>query len=93
MTLKEMFKKINTYNEIAEAIGTRKQIIEISERPRDINVTMFSFKGTDFKAFKKALTDEYIEESVNLILNYDGYEFDRDVELDNSIISVYVLGM
>ena len=94
MTLKEMFKKINTYNEIAEAIGTEKQVIQISYSPKDCpSINLFSVKGADFKATKKAIVFELIEEFANLILNYDGYELDRDVELGDSIISIRILEM
>ncbi len=70
MTIKEMFKKIETYNEIAEMVKTEKLRIYV-------NIGHFHSIGfSDFNSFKKYIRNEYIREVEEAILKYDGYAFE-----------------
>lgn len=75
MTIKEMIKKVETYNEVARTIGRR-----------ELKLTMYNYlfigsscgthiDVTDFKALKKWIKEEQIEETAEAILNAD-YEFE-----------------
>lgn len=75
MKIKDMINKLHTYNEVAEAIGERRKELRFSIRYG------YSHKVEDMKSFKKFLHYEFIEELVEAILNYDGYEFAQTAEL------------
>jgi hypothetical protein len=75
MTIKEAFKKIDVYNEVANAIGSNSLRIYI---------TIGKFDGEyfeTFKDFKNYLKENYIDEAVDTILNYTQYEFNELTEL------------
>ena len=75
MTIKEMFKKIETYNEVAEMVRTEKLKVE---------VTVDSFFGdsfNDFNSFKKYIKANWIKEAVDAMLKCSELEFDTEYEL------------
>lgn len=76
MTIKEMIKKVDSYNEVARAI-----------RGQELKLTMYNylFLGsscgthvdvTDIKTLRKWLKHENIEEVAEAILTEGGYEFE-----------------
>lgn len=91
MTLKEMIKKINTYNEIAYVMGTDKVVLEISIFEVGCNCCLWNVMTTEFKDIKKAITDEFVNDFANALLTYTDYEFDKDTYINNSIISVRLI--
>lgn len=73
MTLKEMFKKVETYNEVAEVMHTDKAVIYFSDS---------YYSGKDFEtydSFRKYIRKEYISEVVNLILKESNWEMDGEI--------------
>lgn len=73
MTLKEMFKKVDTYNEVAEVMHTDKAVIHFSDS---------YYYGKDFEtydSFRKYIRKEYISEVVNLILKESNWEMDGEI--------------
>lgn len=71
MTIKEMLKAVETYNEVAELVGSQKAVLvmgdEFSSRTEVHNM----------KAFRKLVKEEYIEEMAEAILNSKNYEFNE----------------
>ena len=76
MTYKEMVKKINTYNEIAEMIGNEKAELRVQ-----FDGYGYSEKVEDAKSFRKLITENYIDCCAKAILNYSEYEFNKQAEL------------
>ena len=76
MTIKEMIKKIDNYNEVADAIGGMKMELRFTEG------YSLSRKVNDYKSFKKYLKAIYINEAVTAIINYNEYEFNKQIELN-----------
>ena len=91
MTLREMFNKIATFNEIAEVIGVEKQAIELSDRPYNCSCTLFSAKTTSYKELSKVIRKEYIKTYADKMLRCDYYEMDKDVTLGDHVISIRIV--
>lgn len=67
MTIKELFKKVETYNEIAELLGNRSAKIYFYIFPYDESFSTY-------KAFSKYIRTEYLKEMADEILKYDGFK-------------------
>lgn len=71
MTIKEMLKKVEAHNEVAELVGNHKAVLvmgdEFSSRTEVQNM----------KAFRKFVKEEFIEEMAEAILNSKNYEFNE----------------
>jgi len=83
MTMKEMFKKVETYNEIAELMGTDKAKISFYDLP--------CFGGihfSNYKEFSKYIRQEYIKEIADAILKHDGWEIDKEIEISYHASSI-----
>ena len=76
MTLKEMFKKVDTYNEVVEFLtGPKVKILfQYGDRWSDAH----SFE--DYKSLTKYIKREYIEELAELMLKADAWEFGKVTE-------------
>lgn len=75
MTMKEMFKKVETYNEVAEMMRTDKASVYFY----DTNGSWTS--GEHFRTyndFRKHIRNEYIKEVADLILKADTFEMDSE---------------
>ena len=73
MTLKDMFKKVENYNELAELMRVQKAAIRYNEE--------FTLKTFDnYKEFRKFVKDEYLEEVAAEILA-SNFEFDGTTEI------------
>lgn len=70
MTINEMFKKVEAYNEVAELIGSHKAVLVMED-------DSFRADVQNMKAFRKFVKDEYIEEMAEAILNSKNYEFNK----------------
>lgn len=68
MTIREMLKKIETYNEVAKELGERELELRFH---LEFSSTK---KITDMKEFKKYLNYEFIPELVDAILKCDSYQ-------------------
>lgn len=77
MTLKEMFKKVEAYNEIAEMMNTRKAKINFY----DVEI----YQGNSFETYddlRKHIRNEYIKEVAEKVLKSDGWEFDKELTIE-----------
>lgn len=69
MTVKQLFDKVDNYNEIADVMGTEKMVIGYSDK------YVFSReKFENVKEFRHFIRSQYIKEVADSILNGD-YEF------------------
>ena len=74
MTMKELFKKVDTYNEVAELMRTDKAEICFT-------YAFLSYeKFTNYNDFRKFIRRELVKEQADVILKSDAFEFDKDVE-------------
>lgn len=74
MTIKEMLKKVEVYNEVADQTLVDKTVLKfwVEHGP--------STEVKNYKDFAKFVRDEYTEETADRILNCKDYKFDKDVE-------------
>lgn len=76
MTVREIFKKVDAYNEVAEIMGTDKAIVKVAG---------FSFSCLDefenFKDFRAYLKREIIDTLANAVLACDEFENDKPVTI------------
>lgn len=93
MTLRELFEKIKTYNEVAGIIRTDEIGIELALREKDCSVRLFVVKCKDYKIMKKAIKDELIRKTADEILDYEAYEFNKDFEIDDCVIEIRIVDM
>lgn len=74
MTLKKLFDKVDTYNEVAELMMARKARIYFSD-------SYFSGEHfSDFSSLRKFIRAEYVGELANMILKSDTWEFGKEIE-------------
>lgn len=76
MTLKELFKKVEAYNEIAALMGTTPARIFFNTDPQ------FGF-GEYFENFtdmKKYIKEEYIDPLADMVLKYKEWDFDKQAD-------------
>lgn len=74
MTIKEMFKKIETYNEVAEMVKGEKLTIHIT---LDISGEYFE----DYKSFKKYAKENYAESLIIALTEYKDFTFGETHEI------------
>ena len=70
MTIKEMLKKVEAYNEIAQLMGQDTVSLYI----RDVGWHTTA-EVKDIKSYKKFVTENYIKCVAEAILNYKDYDF------------------
>lgn len=73
MTLKEIFKKVETYNEVAELMLSQKARVHFWDRD--------CFSGdhfTDYKSLAKYVRREYFKPAADEILSAADYEIDGE---------------
>ena len=79
MTMKEMFKKIEAYNEIAEMMKTDKAQIYFA----NVEGTWSSGEHCKtYREFTKYVRYEYHKEIADKILKADGWEIDGELEIE-----------
>lgn len=71
MTLKEMFAKVDTYNEVAAIVNGQKMEIAITFGLYENE----SFK--DYKSWKKYAKENYAEDLMNAIISCKDFEFGK----------------
>ena len=75
MKAKELFKKLETYNELAEIMHTQKAAICFGE-------AYYSERFNNYKEFSKYVKKTYIDEVAAKILNADNFEFDSETVIE-----------
>lgn len=78
MKLKEMFKKIDAYNELAEIMGTEKVQLSLS-------IGYDNCKFDTYKSLTKYIRCEYVEGMAQALLECDKYEFDKDIYVETML--------
>lgn len=74
ISVKEMFSMVDTYNNIAEIVGSPK--MKISFRYNHYEAT-----ADNYKDFAKQLKEELIDEAVNAVLKDNKFSFEKDYHL------------
>lgn len=75
MTLKEMMKKVETYNEVAEVMGTQRAELLLE----DGNV--YEYFET-WAELRKYIRREYVSEYADALLKTNTYEMDKETEIN-----------
>ena len=75
MKMKELFKKVEAYNEVAELMHTAKAKIQFGE-------VYYSERFEHYNDFCKYVKREYIKEVAEKILNADNVEFDSEIVIE-----------
>ena len=79
MTLKEMFKKVETYNEMADLMRTEKARIYFADVT---HICSFGDHFTGYAEIRKYIRHEYVSEVADKLLKEDGFEFDEYVTIE-----------
>ena len=91
MTMKEIFKKIESYNEIAEMIGTDKAKIILTDNEGSYPKCEGSFRT--YKEFTKFVKDEYFKDVAENLIGSKDWELDGTITFhwgwDKENISTY----
>lgn len=74
MTLKDMMKKVETYNEIADLMGTQKAEIAFVDYPR-------SERFKTYSELRRYIRQEYVKSLAELILNDSTWEMNEPTTL------------
>lgn len=74
MTIKEMLKKVDGYNEVAEMVCTEK--VELRVRCG----YGLSDLVKDYKSFAKYVRETYIKEIADAVLKCDKYELNKEMQ-------------
>ncbi len=77
MTMKEMFKKIEVYNEIAEMIGTTKAKIALTSTKNGFTNCEETFKT--YKEFTKFVKDEYFPDVAENLIKSKEWEMGGEI--------------
>ena len=77
MTIKELFAKVNAYNELAELMHVSKAKVSFYDYGIFHGETFDSFKD-----FRKWLKKNYIDEVAEPILKLTNVEFDKEFTVD-----------
>ena len=76
MTMKELFKKVDTYNEIAEMMGTDKAKLVLT----DIDIiTKCEGSFKTYKEFTKFVKSEYQKEVAENLIKSKDWELDGEI--------------
>ena len=76
MTLKEMMKKIESFNEVASQIGADTARVYLYD-----GVTSGEWFET-WTELRKAIRSEYVKEYADVVLKADTYEINGDTEIE-----------
>ena len=78
MTIKEMLKKVEGYNEIAQRMTASPAVnLVFMDEDSQICHAWTRTTVTDYRTFANFIRRNYIPEVAGAILLYDGYEFDQ----------------
>lgn len=82
MTMRELFKKVETYNEVAQMIDIpyqAKLIFSIDDGREHSIVDRKSY--STYKEFRRYFKQEIIDEITNFVLNSDDFDLGKATEL------------
>ena len=91
MTLRDLIKKVNNYNEIAEIIGEEKKALALNYYSKDCSCRLWGFKTTSYSELRHEIINYFVDDYAKELITFDNYEFDRDSEFDNSIIAIRIV--
>jgi len=74
MTIRELFQKIDGYNEIAEIMKTDKVELYF----QDCDICSFGTKFETYSDFRKFVKREYVELLADAVLKFDGWQFETE---------------
>lgn len=80
MTLKELFKKVETYNEIAEMMKSRKAKIHFYVKASGCNIC-FGESFDSFESLRKYVRREYLKQMADAVLKCSDWELDNESEI------------
>ena len=81
MKMKEMFKKVEGYNEISELVNGDKIHVWFAEN----SVISFGKSFTEYNEFRKYIRREYFKDVADFILGSDEWEMNSEKEFTNDI--------
>ena len=84
MTLKKLFEKMDTYNEVAELMCSRKAHISFTNCDPKYPTICFGEAFSYYDELRKYVRKEFIKETADFILKSDGWEFDKDIIFTHS---------
>ena len=76
MTMKEMFKKVEAYNEMAEFMRTDKAVICYCDN------CFTAARLESFDSFRKYIRREYVKEIADAVLKFSDWEFNKEITLE-----------
>ena len=80
MTMREIFRKVETYNEIAETMRTQKAAILFYDR--DLGFFRLGEEFKTYQEFAKYVRRELVKEIADKVLKDDCWEIDGGIEFD-----------
>jgi hypothetical protein len=78
MRIKEMFKKVDGYNELAEVMNTEKAHVWFADKICSSITDGESF--TEYGEFRKYIRREYFKDVADFILNSDVWEMNGETD-------------
>ena len=76
MTIKEMIKKIDGFNEVSRHLDKTVAVLEFVD-----SMPLRSEQVKDYKEFARFIRKTYISEVADAILSYKDYEFEKPYEI------------
>ena len=83
MTIRDMLKKVHTFNEIAEIMGTERAELRIKIPGCDAFIAS-AYSAAYYKKLATEINDTFIKPVADAILSYNGYEFDVETDVSCS---------
>ena len=72
MKAREIFKKVENYNEVAKVLGDKGARVLFRD---EVSINSF----TEWDDFKKFIRNEYIKPVPDILLSFNGFESDKEV--------------
>jgi hypothetical protein len=82
MTINEMLKKVDTFNEMSEMLGVRFNTKACLVMIDNSTVVSECHTVNDMKSFRKTVKEIYVDEFAKAILTYKDYEFNSPVTFE-----------
>ena len=79
MTMKELFKKVETYNEIAEMMGTDKAKLVLTDIDDKFGYAKVEGSFKTYKEFTKFVKDEYFKDVAENLIKSKDWEMDGEI--------------
>lgn len=79
MKIRDMFRKVEAYNEIAELMGTTKARIYFADM---IGVCSIGEHFSSYSELSKYVRHEFYPAVARMVLEFDGWEMDKEHEFE-----------